>query len=82
MTTEDNTTYDARSYYDGDFIGLEDRLGFTPDKTEMQYWVHDKISRGFCVTIVKDICGIETKYYINPDDYWEDFNGEFPYPEI
>ena len=72
--SKDNTKYIVCSYYDYKLHDLEDEL-FTNDWTEATLFAHDKLMKGFIVEIENTTTG---KYKrINPDEYSEDFDGEF-----
>lgn len=72
--TNDNTKYIVCSYYDEKVHGLEDELK-TNDWSEATSFAHDKLMNGFMVEIENTITG---KYKrINPDEYNEEFDGEF-----
>lgn len=72
--TNDNTKYIVCSYYDEKVHGLEDELK-TNDWSEATSFAHDKLMNGFMIEIENTITG---KYKrINPDEYNEEFDGEF-----
>lgn len=72
--SNNNTKYIVCSYYDYKLYDLEDKLK-TNDWTEATLFAHDKLMNGFMVEIENTITG---KYkIINPDEYNEEFDGEF-----
>jgi hypothetical protein len=73
--------YKVYSYYDGNYRGLEDSF-ITTDRSEMQDWVHNKVSQGNCVKILKTDIGGIIERRITPDEYFDGFEGEFPYSDI
>lgn len=80
--SKSNTYYEIGAYFGRDFRGLDDSLK-TTDKSEMQDFVHDMVSRGDYIVVTAHY-GLDAvkEYRITPDYYWENFDGEFPYPQI
>lgn len=76
--------YEIRGYYDGDFRGLaESEEAF--NRSDMQDLVHHMVSQGLCVNVVRrdlSCYGNVDGFYITPDEYFDGFEGEFPYPNI
>jgi hypothetical protein len=77
--------YEISGYYDGDFRGLaESEEAF--NRSDMQDAVHRMVSQGLCVEVVKRDSsygyGNAERFRIFPDEYFDEFEGEFPYPEI
>lgn len=69
-----DTKYIVCSYYDYKLHDLEDELK-TNDWTEATLFAHDKLMNGFMIEIENTMTG---KYKrINPDEYNEEFDGEF-----
>lgn len=78
LKTEDTESdkYQVESYYDKYYRGLEDDL-FTNDWSEVEEFAHEHLMKGRYVVIYDTENGI--RQTIDPDEYAEDFDGEFPY---
>ena len=78
LKTEDTEfdKYQVESYYDKYYRGLEDDL-FTNDWSEVEEFAHEHLMKGGYVVIYDTENGI--RQTIDPDEYAEDFDGEFPY---
>lgn len=66
--------YAVRSYYDGDYRGLEDKI-VTEDWSEVEDFAHEKLMNGNFVKITNVMTGNFLK--CDPDCYQENFDGEF-----
>lgn len=78
LKTEDTESdkYQVESYYDKYYRGLEDDL-FTNDWSEVEEFAHEHLMKGRYVVIYDTENGI--RQTIDPDEYAEGFDGEFPY---
>lgn len=64
----------ARGYYDTRYSGLADSFE-SSDYEYIKDKVHDMLSNGECVEVEDTLTG--ASYRIDPDTYFEDFEGEF-----
>ena len=67
--------YVVRGFYDSDYRGLDTDFK-SDDWSQVEMAAHEMLSNGNYVQITNTESGLD--YKIEPDEYFNDFNGEFP----
>ena len=71
--------YTVSSYYDYDCRGLEERKTFDSWDEAVDY-AHYKVNRGAVILMKNNKTGKELRF--ESDEYFAEFQGEFPFPMI
>ena len=69
------STYYVVAYLYTNYTGVVDDLS-TNDWSEVEEFAHDNLASGNLVEIENEETGCSVR--LNPDEYFEDFEGEFP----
>lgn len=69
------STYYVVAYLYTNYTGIMDDLS-TNDWSAVEEFAHEHLYKGNLIEIVNNETGASVR--LNPDEYFEDFNGEFP----